>query len=110
MLLIKNGKILTMEGNDFENGYVLLDGDKIAGTGQTPPQGDYNMIDAEGGYVLPGFIDAHCHIGMWEESIGNEGDDGNEDTDPVTPHLRATRSIRPTKRSVTHTAPELPQL
>ncbi len=84
-----------MEGNDFENGYVLLDGDKIAGTGQTPPQGDYNMIDAEGGYVLPGFIDAHCHIGMWEESIGNEGDDGNEDTDPVTPHLRAIDAVNP---------------
>lgn len=95
MLLIKNGKILTMEGTDLENGYVLLDGDKIASLGTTPPPGDYDVIDAEGGYVLPGFVDAHCHIGMWEESIGAEGDDGNEDTDPVTPHLRAIDAVNP---------------
>jgi imidazolonepropionase-like amidohydrolase len=56
-------------------------------------------IDAKGGYILPGFIDAHCHVGMWEDSIGFEGDDGNEDTDPVTPHLRAIDAINPWDRS-----------
>jgi imidazolonepropionase-like amidohydrolase len=30
---------------------------------------------------------------MWEDSIGFEGDDGNEMTDPVTPHLRAIDAV-----------------
>ena len=46
---------------------------------------DITVIDAEGKYVLPGFIDAHCHVGMCEDSIGFEGDDTNEMTDPITP-------------------------
>ena len=56
-------------------------------------------IDANGGYVLPGLIDAHCHIGMWEDAVGFEGDDGNESTDPVMPHLRAIDAIYHADRS-----------
>ena len=32
---------------------------------------------------MPGLIDAHCHVGMFEDSLGFEGDDGNEDSDPI---------------------------
>ena len=42
---------------------------------------------------MPGFVDAHCHVGMWEDSVGFEGDDGNETSDPVMPHLRAIDAI-----------------
>ena len=35
-----------------------------------------------------GFVDAHCHLGLFEDSIGFEGSDGNESVDPITPHLR----------------------
>ncbi|HBG16512.1 MAG TPA: amidohydrolase, partial [Firmicutes bacterium] len=52
-----------------------------------------------GQYVTPGFIDAHCHIGMFEDSLGFEGDDGNEMTDPVTPQLRAIDALFPTDRT-----------
>ena len=45
--------------------------------------------------LTPGFIDAHCHLGMFEDAIGFEGDDGNEATDPVTPELRAIDAINP---------------
>lgn len=104
MLLIKNGKILTMDGTDYENGYLLIDNGKIAGVGSagTFDESQFSIdkiIDAQGGYVLPGFIDAHCHVGMWEDSVGFEGDDGNEDTDPVTPHLRAIDAINPNDRA-----------
>jgi len=97
MLLIKNGKILTMTGMDYDNGYVLVDKGKIieVGKGNKSYRGkkSLDIIDAEGKYVLPGFIDAHCHVGMWEDAVGFEGDDGNEMTDPVTPHLRAIDAV-----------------
>jgi len=97
MLLIKNGKVLTMTGVEYDNGYVLIDEGKIVevGRGKKSIRGkkDIDIIDAEGKYVLPGFIDAHCHVGMWEDSVGFEGDDGNEMTDPVTPHLRAIDAV-----------------
>lgn len=97
MLLIRNGKILTMSGINFDNGYILIDEGKIVEVGKNKKNfkniKDVEIIDAEGKYVLPGFIDAHCHVGMWEDSVGFEGDDGNEMTDPVTPHLRAIDAV-----------------
>ncbi len=101
MLLVKNGIILTMAGKEFKNGYVLAEGEKISKVGENPDEvtaimegnKDITVIDAKGGYVLPGFIDAHCHVGMWEDSLGFEGADGNEKTDPVTPQLRAIDGV-----------------
>ena len=96
MILIKNAKIYTMADTVIENADILIDGKKIKeiGTNIIQPK-DSKVIDATGKLVFPGFIDAHCHIGMWEESIGFEGDDGNEMTDPITPHLRAIDAINP---------------
>lgn len=96
MILIKNGKVLTMAGEVYEQGDVLIDGDKIKAVGENldAPEGA-QIIDARGMWVMPGIIDAHSHIGMWEDGIGFEGADGNEATDPVTPHLRAIDGINP---------------
>ena len=96
MLLIKNAKVFTMAGEIIENGCILVENGKIkeVGTDLVAPL-DAEIIDAEGKNVFPGFIDAHCHIGMWEEGIGFEGADGNEMTDPITPHLRAIDAINP---------------
>ena len=96
MILIKNGKVLTMAGEVYEQGDVLIDGDKIKAVGENldAPEGA-QIIDARGMWVMPGIIDAHSHIGMWEDGIGFEGADGNEATDPVTPHLRAIEGIKP---------------
>lgn len=96
MIFVKNGKIYTMAGEVIENGSILIKEGKIVEVGKDiiAPL-DAEVIDAEGRMVTPGFIDAHCHLGMWEESIGFEGEDGNEMTDPVTPHLRAIDAINP---------------
>ena len=51
-----------------------------------------------GGHILPGFVDAHCHLGMFGDAMGFEGDDGNEATDPCTPHLRAIDGVNPMDR------------
>ncbi|MDD5946797.1 MAG: amidohydrolase family protein [Oscillospiraceae bacterium] len=55
-------------------------------------EGDINAMN---GLLLPGFIDAHCHLGIIEDGIDFEGDDCNEATDPFMPHLRAIDGINP---------------
>ena len=48
--------------------------------------------------AYPGLIDAHTHLGMYGDSTGFEGDDGNEDSEPIMPHLRAIDAINPLDR------------
>ena len=97
MLLIKNGQIKTMSGVDFENGFVLIGGDgKIADFGKEITETEeMTVIDAGGRLVTPGCVDAHCHIGMFNSAMRWEGADGNERSDPITPHMRAVDAINP---------------
>ena len=97
MIFIKNGYIKTMAGADMENGCILLGDDgKIAAIGAdlTAPEGA-EIIDAEGRLVTPGCVEAHCHIGIGEEIIGDKGADYNEKSNPITPEMRAIDGIRP---------------
>ncbi|MCL2042640.1 MAG: amidohydrolase [Treponema sp.] len=96
MILIKNAMIKTMAGKDIPNGCILIEGDKIKKIGEnlTTPAGAH-VIDATGRLTTPGLIDGHSHVGLFGEACGWEGDDGNEMTDPITPHMRAIDSINP---------------
>lgn len=96
MMLIKNGKIFTMAGQTIENGEILIENGKIKTVGTNLEAGkDIEIVDAKGGWVLPGIIEAHCHIGIMEQDMGFEGNDVNEATDPVTPQLRAIDAVNP---------------
>lgn len=100
-MLIINGTVHTMDGPIIESGYVAVSGDKIAQVGpmaEQPKNWKGEIIDAQGGHICPGFIDAHCHLGMFGDALGFESDDGNEETDPCTPHLRAIDAINPLDR------------
>lgn len=94
-IFIHNGRIKTMAGQEF-TGSLLIAGTKIASLGENlmAPE-DATVIEADGHWVLPGFIDAHTHVGIGEEIYRVEGDDLNEMTDPVTPELRAIDGINP---------------
>ncbi|HBI63799.1 MAG TPA: amidohydrolase [Clostridiales bacterium] len=98
-MIICNGKIVPMEGEIIENGFLAWENGKITAVGsmENLPRGEY--FDAQGGWVLPGLVDAHTHLGLFEDSLGFEGEDGNEDTDPVTPQLRVIDGINPLERS-----------
>ena len=99
MLFIKNGTINTIT-NGIINGDILIENGKIIEIGNNivVPL-DAEVIEAQGNLVLPGFIDAHTHLGLWEDGMGFEGADGNEETDPITPHLNPIDGINPMDRS-----------
>jgi len=95
LIAITGGKILTMdEAGSIENGVILVEGEFIKSVGENEGfPSNCQVINAEGKYVLPGFIDAHSHIGLEEEIYRSEGDDVNESSDPITPYLQAADGI-----------------
>ena len=97
MLLIRGGHIKPIVGEEMMKGDVLIGDDgRIAAIGEkVDAPADTPVLDAAGCLVAPGFVDAHCHIGMEEECMRWEGDDVNEYSSPVTPELRAIDAINP---------------
>lgn len=95
MTAIINANIMTADGS-FIKGNVLFEDKIISINGEIPENTE--IIDAKGGFLTPGLIDAHCHLGMVGDSQGAESDDGNEDSDPIMPHLRAIDAINPFDR------------
>ena len=96
MLLIKNGKIITMADKNYNSGSILIKDKKIVEIGENiniNSNEDCKIIDAENCWVMPGIIEAHCHIGIQEERKGFEGNDCNETNEPITPYLRALDGI-----------------
>lgn len=94
---ILGGRLITAEGQEFANGYVDFKDGVITAFGDIAdaPETNDEIYDAKGGYIMPGFIDAHTHIGIYEQNVRWEGNDVNEMTDPVTPHLKAVDGIYP---------------
>lgn len=94
MILLKNGDVYTPE--EKKPGYdILIENNKIKKIAGNIDVKGAEVYDVSGKFVLPGFIDAHTHVGIYEESIGEPGADGNEMTDPITPHLRGLDAINP---------------
>lgn len=105
---IINGLVHTMgEQGVIKHGAVQVENGKIAWVGTMGQwqerrraesknrelDGSDQVLDAGGGWVMPGIIEAHCHMGITEEKKGMEGDDCNETVNPVTPWLRAIDAI-----------------
>lgn len=103
MIYILGGKVITMEGPVWEKGYLVIENGKIRELGPMEAGApfplcrdkDMQIINALGCVVMPGLIEAHCHMGITEEKKGMEGDDCNETVDPITPYLRAIDAINP---------------
>jgi imidazolonepropionase-like amidohydrolase len=96
-IAITGGRVVPIEGDPIDDGTVLLVDGKIAavsGPGFKLPPGT-DVVDAAGKWVLPGFIDAHAHLGVYEEGEGWAGTDSNELTGPVQAHVRALDAINP---------------
>ncbi len=102
-MLIKNLTIETMSAAGLvRGGWILIENGKISDIGNgNAPEYDGEIYDGEGLTAYPGFIDAHTHLGIVEDSLDFEGDDCNEDSDPITPHVRALDGINPFDRCFT---------
>ena len=111
-MYIVNGTIYTMDQNNtvIEKGAIRIKGGILAEVGRmadeactaehvpqirVAPQVGEEVLDAQGGWILPGLVEAHCHIGIQEEKKGMEGNDCNETVNPITPWLRAIDAINP---------------
>jgi imidazolonepropionase-like amidohydrolase len=93
---IVKGRVVPITSEPVEDGTVVVADGKIVAVGRdiAVPAGA-RVIDAAGGWVLPGFLEAHGHVGVHEEGEGWAGQDTNEMTEPVTAHVRALDAINP---------------
>lgn len=97
-MYIVGGKILTMTGTEYTDGVLRLQNGKITEVGskqdiQVKPEEGEEVLTVPGAWIMPGLIEAHCHMGITEEKKGMEGDDCNETVNPITPYLRAIDAI-----------------
>ena len=91
-----NAYIYTAEGAPIENGFLRISEGRILEAGhmnEFAARPDEEWIDLAGKRIYPGFIDAHTHVGMWDDGLGFEGDDGNEDVLTSAASLRAIDAI-----------------
>ncbi len=97
-IAITSGYVVPVDGDPIDGGTVLISDGKIIAVGTasevTVPEGA-EIVDASGQWVLPGFVEAHGHIGVHEESVGWAGDDTNEMTDPNGARMRALDAVNP---------------
>lgn len=98
MILIKQGTIHdSVHEEAYQADILIADGKikKIAPILEGKIINEAKIIDASGKHVYPGFVEAHCHIGLDGYGIGFEGQDYNELTDSLTPQLSAIDGINP---------------
>lgn len=100
-MLITNITLYPIDQPVIEKGFLAERGGKIIalGTMDALPAEDFGeVLDLSGCTLLPGLVDAHCHLGLVGDSVGFENDDSNEMTDPVAPQLRAVDAVNPFDR------------
>ena len=97
---IVGGRVVPVTGEPVDSGTVLFDGGKITAVGgpDLAVPADAEVVDGAGKWVLPGFIDAHAHLGVSEEAEGWAGRDVNEMTRPVAAYVRALDAINPAEQ------------
>ena len=104
-MIIKNGLIYDAVNKEPYQADIRVEDGKITEIGKDiEVRINEQCIDAAGMNVYPGFIDAHCHLGLDGWGIGFEGADYNEPGDICTPHLRAEDSFNPLDPSVHNAA------
>ncbi|PYY33454.1 amidohydrolase [Curtobacterium sp. MCPF17_011] len=92
--VITGAHVVPVDGAEFDGGAVVVQDGRITAVGPdvTPPDG-LPVIDAVGAWLLPGFVEAHGHVGIHEEANGSAGNDTNEMTGPNMAAVRAIDAV-----------------
>lgn len=95
-ILLKNATVMPITSEPISHCDVLIDGGKISkiGIGIVTEPG-IEVIKCENNFLLPGFIDVHTHLGLYDEGTGWAGNDANETIEPMSPHVRAIDGVYP---------------
>ncbi|NHJ86482.1 MAG: amidohydrolase [Asgard group archaeon] len=95
-------EIIPVTSKPIKEGYILIDDSgKIKEIGEkTKLPANVDIIHEDDLIAFPGLIDSHCHATVFEEGIGMTLQDGNEGTDPITPHIRVIDAINPTDKGL----------
>ena len=95
-ILIQNATIYPITSSKLEKASLLIRNGKIAAIEEKiEATAEMTVIDGENKFLLPGFIDAHTHLGLYDEGTGWAGNDANETIEALTPHIRAIDGVYP---------------
>ncbi len=104
-LVIRNGTLIDGSGKpSSRNDAIVIAGNKIKSVGALPPdihledRKTVDVIDAAGKWVMPGLIDAHCHMSYGYPLIKGEGK-GKGTTRPEFSTLKSARSAQKVLRA-----------
>ena len=88
-------------GKTIADGYLRFGAaiEEMGPMEQYVPKAGEEVLDADGKWLLPGFVDIHTHLGLFGDGVGFEAEDCNESTDPITPQLRVIDGINPMDRT-----------
>lgn len=90
---IRGGRIVPIGGPPIDEGVVLITDGRISAVGRdVAVPANATVIDARGGWVLPGLVDAHTTVGLTEERREGPPD---ELSDPNTPQLLVLDGFNP---------------
>lgn len=93
---ILNGHVWTGTEKRGTDLIVLIENNRIEAVGKNIDiPADATIIDAGGGWITPGIIDVHTHLGVHTQDIGRAGHDFNETSAASTPEVRAVDAINP---------------
>jgi imidazolonepropionase-like amidohydrolase len=95
-IAIKNATLYPITSAIISDGTIVISDGKIVDFGANVSiPADAKIIDGKGKHVLPGFIDSHSHMGVYAWPGVDAHSDGNELTDPISPHVDALDSVFP---------------
>ena len=95
-ILLKNANVMPITAEPSSNCDVLIRNGKIIRIGpDIPIEPGMEVIECNNNYLLPGFIDVHTHLGLYDEGTGWAGNDANETIEPMSPHVRAIDGVYP---------------
>lgn len=95
-ILLKNAHIYPITSKPIYCGDILIEDGKISKIhSKIATDSTTKIIDCNGYFLLPGFIDTHTHLGLYDEGTGWAGNDANETIDPMSPHVRAIDGVYP---------------